>query len=207
MPLDSRSLPAKDALVLFMPSGRRGRFTYGTPVLEAARSLGVFVESVCGGRGICGRCQVLPAMGHFAKHGIEAVVLVKVPETYRIKHVAKHFRNGLQKHLIRSIEKTDFYKFADFSIEAVARSRQVAARTETQQIKKIFSKNGFKLALFANIKIHIHYWIAKAVFGSFTAGMINVAAQKQNFAHVAIFHGVCISNSSATFTALRIPSS
>ena len=62
----------QDALVLFMPSGRRGRFKLGTPVLEAARSLGVFVESVCGGRGICGRCQVLPAHGHFAKHGIES---------------------------------------------------------------------------------------------------------------------------------------
>ena len=55
-----------------MPSGRRGRFAHGTPILEAARSLGVFIESVCGGRGICGRCQVLPAMGHFAKHGIES---------------------------------------------------------------------------------------------------------------------------------------
>jgi uncharacterized 2Fe-2S/4Fe-4S cluster protein (DUF4445 family) len=61
-----------DALVLFMPSGRRGRFAMGTPVLDAARSLGVFVESVCGGRGICGRCQVQPAEGHFAKHGIES---------------------------------------------------------------------------------------------------------------------------------------
>ena len=55
-----------------MPSGRRARFPIGTPVLDAARSLGVFVESVCGGRGICGRCQVAPAEGHFAKHGIES---------------------------------------------------------------------------------------------------------------------------------------
>ncbi|MEZ5774138.1 MAG: ASKHA domain-containing protein [Hyphomicrobiaceae bacterium] len=60
----------KDALVLFMPSGRRGRFAVGTPVLQAARSLGVYVESVCGGRGICGRCQVEVAEGQFAKHGI-----------------------------------------------------------------------------------------------------------------------------------------
>lgn len=30
----------------------------GTTVLEAARHLGVDVDSVCGGRGICGRCQV-----------------------------------------------------------------------------------------------------------------------------------------------------
>ena len=69
---DSSPVQAKDALVLFMPSGRRGRFTVGTPILEAARSLGVFVESVCGGRGICGRCQVHPEQGHFAKHGIES---------------------------------------------------------------------------------------------------------------------------------------
>ena len=59
-----------DPLVLFMPSGKRGRFPVGTPVLEAARSLGVYVESVCGGRGICGRCQVEPQFGRFAKHGI-----------------------------------------------------------------------------------------------------------------------------------------
>ncbi|MBU2531262.1 MAG: DUF4445 domain-containing protein [Alphaproteobacteria bacterium] len=55
-----------------MPSGRRGNFAIGTPVLDAARSLGVYVESVCGGRGICGRCQVSPAHGSFAKHNIEA---------------------------------------------------------------------------------------------------------------------------------------
>ncbi|MBA4783854.1 MAG: DUF4445 domain-containing protein [Rhizobiales bacterium] len=60
----------KNALVLFMPSGKRGRVAIGTPVLEAARTLGVYVESVCGGRGICGKCQVSVAEGHFAKHGI-----------------------------------------------------------------------------------------------------------------------------------------
>ena len=61
---------SKDALVVFMPSGRRGRFALGTPVLDAARSIGVYIESVCGGRGICGRCQVLRPEGVFAKHGI-----------------------------------------------------------------------------------------------------------------------------------------
>ncbi|WP_416896567.1 MAG: ASKHA domain-containing protein [Minwuia sp.] len=61
-----------DALVLFMPSGRRGRFEIGTPLLDAARSLGVYVESVCGGRGLCGRCQITPTPGQFAKHKITA---------------------------------------------------------------------------------------------------------------------------------------
>jgi uncharacterized 2Fe-2S/4Fe-4S cluster protein (DUF4445 family) len=44
--------------VLFTPSGRQGDFDKGTNVLDAARSLGVDLDSICGGRGICGRCQV-----------------------------------------------------------------------------------------------------------------------------------------------------
>ncbi|MDB5553968.1 MAG: drug:proton antiporter [Rhizobium sp.] len=60
----------KDPLVLFMPSGKRGRFPVGTPMLEAARKLGVYVESVCGGRATCGRCQVVVQEGNFAKHKI-----------------------------------------------------------------------------------------------------------------------------------------
>ncbi len=60
----------KDALVVFTPSGRRGRVPIGTPLLQAARSLGVDIDSVCGGRGLCGRCQVLLAEGDFAKHGV-----------------------------------------------------------------------------------------------------------------------------------------
>ena len=61
---------AGDAFVVFTPSGRRGRFALGTPLLEAARSLGVDIDSVCGGRGLCGRCQITLGEGEFAKHGI-----------------------------------------------------------------------------------------------------------------------------------------
>ena len=49
--------------IVFSPSGKRGRFAEGTSVLEAARKLGVDLDSVCGGRGICGRCQVLIVEG------------------------------------------------------------------------------------------------------------------------------------------------
>lgn len=41
-------------------------------MLDAARELGVDLDSVCGGRGICGRCQVVPTHGSFAKFAIEA---------------------------------------------------------------------------------------------------------------------------------------
>ncbi len=57
-------------LIVFTPSGKRGRFAIGTPVLTAARQLGVDIDSVCGGRAICGRCQINVGEGEFAKHGI-----------------------------------------------------------------------------------------------------------------------------------------
>ena len=59
-----------DALVIFTPSGKRGRVARGTPVLEAARHLGVDLDSVCGMRGICSKCQISPGYGEFPKHGV-----------------------------------------------------------------------------------------------------------------------------------------
>ena len=56
--------------IIFMPSGKRGEFEKGTTILQASRSLGVDLDSVCGGRAICGRCQIEPTEGEFAKHGI-----------------------------------------------------------------------------------------------------------------------------------------
>ena len=61
-----------DVLVVFTPSGKRGRVSRGTTVLQAARDLGVDLDSVCGGRAICGRCQVTLSEGAFPKHGIES---------------------------------------------------------------------------------------------------------------------------------------
>src|SRR5271166_3203626 len=65
-------MATRDPLVVFTPSGKRGRFPIGTPLLQAARSLGVDIDSVCGGRVLCGRCQVLVAEGEFAKHGVSS---------------------------------------------------------------------------------------------------------------------------------------
>lgn len=61
-----------DHLVVFSPSGKRGRFAAGTTLLAAARALGVDLDSVCAGRGICGRCQVEIAEGSFAKLALES---------------------------------------------------------------------------------------------------------------------------------------
>ena len=63
-------MDAETAKVIFTPSGRRGVFHTGTPLLEAARELGVDIDSVCGGRGLCGRCQIVCTEGSFPKLGI-----------------------------------------------------------------------------------------------------------------------------------------
>jgi len=61
---------SNDPLVIFTPSGKRGNFPVGTPILTAARQLGVDLDSVCGGRGICSKCQITPSFGEFPKHGV-----------------------------------------------------------------------------------------------------------------------------------------
>ncbi|MEQ8841148.1 MAG: ASKHA domain-containing protein [Acidimicrobiales bacterium] len=56
-----------DVTVVFTPSGVKTRVPAGTTLLDAARSVAVDLDSTCGGRGLCGRCQVRPAFGEFAK--------------------------------------------------------------------------------------------------------------------------------------------
>lgn len=57
--------------IIFTPTGLEAEVPDGTSVLAAARQLGVDLDSVCGGRGICGRCQVTPTSGSFPKWGLE----------------------------------------------------------------------------------------------------------------------------------------
>lgn len=57
--------------IIFTPSGREGEVDDGASVLDAARQLGIDLDSVCGGRGICGRCQVVPGSGSFPKWGLD----------------------------------------------------------------------------------------------------------------------------------------
>ena len=98
-----------DALIVFTPSGKRGRFPLGTPVLTAARSLGVDIDSVCGGRAICGRCQINVGEGEFAKHGITSAVdhlstFSKVEERYeKLRGLASGRRLSCQTQLLADV--------------------------------------------------------------------------------------------------------
>ena len=101
----SSGAASSGAQVIFTPSGRRGRFEPGITILDAARSLGVDLDSVCGGRGLCGRCQVVPAEGSFPKHGIESSDAHLSPlgadeqEYDRLRGLAQGRRLGCRAHV------------------------------------------------------------------------------------------------------------
>lgn len=53
--------------VVFQPDGKRGRFQRDTSLLSAARSLGVDINSICGGAGACGKCIIHVTSGKISK--------------------------------------------------------------------------------------------------------------------------------------------
>lgn len=63
---------ARKHKVIFQPAGRRGEVLEGTTLLDAARQLGVDIESICGGKGTCGKCKVRIEEGYFEKDAIDS---------------------------------------------------------------------------------------------------------------------------------------
>lgn len=45
--------------ITFQPSGKRAKIKPGQTLLDAARICGVFIPSLCGGKGRCGKCRVI----------------------------------------------------------------------------------------------------------------------------------------------------
>ncbi len=80
------------AFVLFQPSGKRARVPLGTTILDAARSVGVEIESICGGELVCGKCRVLIEEGRFLKEGIISSASHVSPMTEREKLLLR--KNG-----------------------------------------------------------------------------------------------------------------
>lgn len=65
-------VPVAVRRVVFAPSGLSVAVDDGTTVLDAARAAGADLDSTCGGRGLCGRCQVVPSVGTFSKWQIDS---------------------------------------------------------------------------------------------------------------------------------------
>jgi len=56
-------LPMARSSVTFQPEGKRVEVTVGQTLFEAAGKLGVEIQSLCGGRGVCGKCRVIVRSG------------------------------------------------------------------------------------------------------------------------------------------------
>jgi uncharacterized 2Fe-2S/4Fe-4S cluster protein (DUF4445 family) len=61
---------SKQHLVILQPSGRRGHVDEGTSLREAARQLGVEIESICAENATCGKCKIVIEEGTFERYGI-----------------------------------------------------------------------------------------------------------------------------------------
>jgi len=55
----------KTCSIRFEPSGLKVKVPQGTILLEAARKVGVYLSSICGGDGYCGKCKVVVNEGQF----------------------------------------------------------------------------------------------------------------------------------------------
>ncbi len=121
-------------LVVFTPSGKRGRFPKGTPILQCARELGVDIDSVCGGRAICGRCQITVAEGSFSKHGITSAAASLGPVT--ATETRHRDKKGLQPGRRLSCQATlEADVLIDVPPESQVHKQVVRKRAEVREIQ------------------------------------------------------------------------
>ena len=94
------------ATIVFTPSGIRGRVKKGTTILEAAQKFSVDLNSICGARGRCSKCQVELTFGEFNKLNIRSkeTSVSERNETeiiYRNKfHLSEERRLGCQTKIL-----------------------------------------------------------------------------------------------------------
>jgi uncharacterized 2Fe-2S/4Fe-4S cluster protein (DUF4445 family) len=85
--------------VIFQPSGRRGEVEEGRTLLEAAQSLGVDIEALCGNKKVCGKCKVRIEEGYFEKDNIESGmkhISPQVPSPDELKHIKPEDGPGIR---------------------------------------------------------------------------------------------------------------
>lgn len=79
------------ARVIFQPNGKQGDVPNGMILLEAARRMGVEIESICGGNQTCGKCKVIVESGDFAKFDVHSDAAALTPPGERERLYAAKF--------------------------------------------------------------------------------------------------------------------
>lgn len=83
--------------VRFEPFGVTTLAEAGATLLQAAQAAGVDIESVCGGRGTCGKCKVI------ASHGLGEMTKLEL-RSLRPEEIAKGYRLACQAVIVGDVE-------------------------------------------------------------------------------------------------------
>lgn len=121
--------------VVFQPAGRQGDVPEGTSLLDAARALGVEIESICGSKQTCGKCQVRIEAGYFSRLGIESSPDHVTPEG------AREARYRLEKGLLPDCRQS----CAALVLGDVLVTVPEESRTHKQVVRKAASQRAFEV--------------------------------------------------------------
>ncbi len=134
--------------IVFQPDGKRGSFPEKTTVLEAARVLGVDINSICGGTGACGKCIVQVISGKLPpskaveekyigatglKNGFRLGCLLRIIDDMVIK-VPKESRTGTQR---LQTEGLDTFVELDPMVSRVVDGNSTAILYDGEKIRRL----------------------------------------------------------------------
>jgi len=131
----------KSYQVIFQPSGQRGDVPEGRTVLEASHSLGVGIESVCGGKKSCGKCRIRIESGNFNRYGITSLSDHLTPFTEE------------EGKFIAENERTDGYRLA--CAAAIRGDLLIFVPEESQTVRQVVRKEASERAIFLNPAIRL----------------------------------------------------
>ena len=117
--------------IVFQPSGVRGLVNEGTTILDAARELGAGLESICGGKGTCGKCKIVIETGHFAKYKmISSVAAVTTNDELNARHLTKQ---QLKQHYMLACQTKIRGDVVVFVPEESRKGQQVVRKEATER--------------------------------------------------------------------------
>ncbi len=172
--------------ITFKPDGTQISIHAGATILEAASRAGIILNTVCGGRGVCGKCKVKLADDTeilACQHKINADLTVTIPQTSRFYE---------QKILTAGIEtkqkaELDIYKKYSNLTAGPVLGLAIDIGTTTVVAKLIDLKTGSQLATEADSN-------PQSIHGDDVISRINYAKSRQKPAELNKLITDCINN-------------
>ncbi len=134
-PQDHQNNPSRLCRVVFQPSGKNGQVPAGITILEAARQMGVGIESICGGQETCAKCLVQVEEGEFPKHHFISSRDHISPPTEHEKHLLQ--KRNIQPGLRLSCSTKILGDLLVTVPEASQAQKQVVRKAATERLIEV----------------------------------------------------------------------